>query len=289
MKMEVCVFPGSSIKEQQLVTVPCGKCAACLSRRKRDWMFRLFQEYHDHSTAAFVTLTYRDADVPYVVDKYGCCIRTLRKNDLQLFMKRLRKRLGKGIRFFAVGEYGSKTSRPHYHLLLFGYPPKCNIGDVLLKSWTHGHIKVGSVTGASINYCTKYCLIGGIDDKFFAFLDSYGAERPFMVCSNRPAIGSSYLQSQAVVDYFCNNRTLFYVKDGYKLPLPRYYREKIFSPFTLRALNRDLRDSAIRSANKRFDADAKKYGPHTACVLREQRKVDYVRRVTKKFKHNEVL
>lgn len=48
-------------------------------------------------------------DIPY-----------LRKQDLQLFLKRLRKYLPDyEIRYFACGEYGPDKFRPHYHLLLY--------------------------------------------------------------------------------------------------------------------------------------------------------------------------
>ena len=47
----------------------------------------------------------------------------LRKTDLQLFFKRLRKNLSKysdaKVRYFAMGEYGPVHFRPHYHFLLF--------------------------------------------------------------------------------------------------------------------------------------------------------------------------
>ena len=48
-------------------------------------------------------------------------MQTLRKRDYQLFMKRLRKAFPNDkIRFYAAGEYGPKTLRPHYHAILFG-------------------------------------------------------------------------------------------------------------------------------------------------------------------------
>lgn len=56
-------------------------------------------------------------DIPY-----------LRKRDLQLFFKRLRKNLSKfsdaKIRYFAMGEYGPVHFRPHYHFLLFFDAPE---------------------------------------------------------------------------------------------------------------------------------------------------------------------
>ena len=61
----------------------------------------------------FLTLTYNDDNLPSDVG--------LHKDDLQRFFKRLRKALDtKKIRYFACGEYGDTTSRPHYHAIVFG-------------------------------------------------------------------------------------------------------------------------------------------------------------------------
>lgn len=289
LKMKCKPYSFSVVTEERFVDVPCGKCAACLSKRRCDWMTRLFFEYHDHSRGAFVTLTYNDDNLPTVVDKEtGACVGTLVKRDLQLFMKRLRKRLGNGIRFFAVGEYGSTTFRPHYHMLLFGYPRNCDIGRIIGESWKMGFVSVGSVTGSSINYCTKYVLIGGIDEDFFGYLDRIGALRPFMQCSRRPFIGHSYINDDTK-RYHRENNTLMIVKEGVKVPMPRLFRGKIFNEFQSKSLNNDLRSYAIRKSHEQFDKDCKKYGEHHACVLREQRKCDFARRVRNKFKNNEKL
>lgn len=70
-----------------------------------------------HRETSFLTLTYD----PMFLPTGG----TLVKSHVQLFMKRLRKHLQpKKIRFFAVGEYGDKGDRPHYHLIIFGWMPR---------------------------------------------------------------------------------------------------------------------------------------------------------------------
>src|SRR5699024_7911545 len=50
-------------------------------------------------------------------------ILTLSPRDFTLFMKRLRyyyfEKYKKELRFFACGEYGSSTFRPHYHAIVF--------------------------------------------------------------------------------------------------------------------------------------------------------------------------
>lgn len=203
-------------------------------------------------------------------------------------MKRLRKRIGNGLRFFAVGEYGSTTCRPHYHLLLFGYPYKCNIGQIISDSWQKGFISVGNVCGASINYCTKYVLIGGVDPEFFQLLDDVGCQRPFMFCSRRPFIGYDYL-TEDMIEYHRSTGSLLLTRDGYKQSLPRIYRGKIFNPFTLRKLNEQMRQFAIAKSDGEWRKQCRKYGFSKAAILRDQRIEETIRRVNKRFKHNEVL
>lgn len=77
------------------------------------------------------------------------CQAVLYKPDLQLFMKRLRRSVDyhfkslsineKKLYYFAVGEYGPSSLRPHYHVLLW-----CNNAEVLhyvqqniFQSWTY--------------------------------------------------------------------------------------------------------------------------------------------------------
>ncbi len=74
-----------------------------------------------------MTLTYDDEHLPIndYVDSDGVIHGkpTLRKRDVQLFLKRLRKnyKYDNHIKYFCCGEYGGKTFRPHYHLIIFGF------------------------------------------------------------------------------------------------------------------------------------------------------------------------
>ncbi|ALS03440.1 VP4 [Gokushovirus WZ-2015a] len=108
------------------ITVPCGHCIGCRLEYSRQWANRCLLELDYHSSAYFVTLTYdnshvrrtlyADPDTGEAAEAY-----TLAKRDFQLFMKRLRKAFpDQKIRYFAAGEYGSETFRPHYHAILFG-------------------------------------------------------------------------------------------------------------------------------------------------------------------------
>lgn len=120
-------------------------------------------EAMQHEASSFVTLTYRDADLP---SDYS-----LQPGDLQGWLKRLRQRVaareGRQIRFFAVGEYGDRTLRPHYHAALFGYAGcqlssmtkgecTCRQCSVVRETWGRGHTMVGYLTVKSAQYITGY-------------------------------------------------------------------------------------------------------------------------------------
>lgn len=69
-------------------------------------------ESQSHDFSCFVTLTYDDEHMPYGGD--------LHYRHFQLFLKKLRKRLGRPVRYFMCGEYGDRLGRPHYHAILIG-------------------------------------------------------------------------------------------------------------------------------------------------------------------------
>lgn len=133
------------------VTVPCGKCPKCVARRVSAWSFRLMQEEKISESARFLTLTYATEHVP-ITDKGNL---TLRKADVQKFLKRLRKRQSgnnvSNIKYYAVGEYGGRTKRPHYHIIMFNAKL-----ELIQPSWDLGSIFYGDVTGASVGYTLKY-------------------------------------------------------------------------------------------------------------------------------------
>ena len=93
-----------------LETFPCGKCLPCRITRRQEWTARLLLEMKTSYAIWFITLTYQEPRLP----RLG----SLRKKELQGFLKRLRKNTGLKFRYFAAGEYG-KNGRAHYHLLVF--------------------------------------------------------------------------------------------------------------------------------------------------------------------------
>lgn len=156
--MAQCITPFYK-KEAPLLPLPCGKCPTCVARRVSGWSYRLVKEGELHSLSYFVTLTYSTSHVPITAKGYM----SLRKRDIQLFLKRLRKiKYNAGdkspTKYYCAGEYGTHGARPHYHIILFG----CQQQDII-TAWTDpetktpiGEIHFGKVEAASIGYSLKY-------------------------------------------------------------------------------------------------------------------------------------
>lgn len=198
---------------EQTTPVPCGKCAQCAKDKINSWYFRIQQEIRISSSVHFVTLTYDEEHVPTINGK-----KTLVKRDCQLFLKRLRK-VEEHVRYYLVGEYGSNTHRPHYHAIMF------NIKDVrnIQKEWGNGFTFSPPLDkkGAEIRYVLKYLnkeKKGKIKD----------VEPEFSLMSK--GIGKNYLTPQ-MIKYHLQSVEKSYVtgKSGEKLPMPKYYKEKIYT------------------------------------------------------------
>lgn len=161
------------IQGQPPIQVACGRCIGCRLERSRQWAVRCVHEASLYANNSFVTLTYGDSFLP----AFG----TLVPEDLQKFMKRLRKKFGAGIRFFACGEYGEDLGRPHYHICLFNhdfpdkvYWRKTDRGDHIYRStileelWPFGQSEFGAVSFESAAYVARYCVdkVNGEEAKF---------------------------------------------------------------------------------------------------------------------------
>lgn len=171
-------------------------------------MVRLTHESSFYEEVSFVTLTYDDTTVPSVlVDDVA--VLTLLPRDLTLFFKNLRHLVRpKKIKYYAVGEYGSLTQRPHYHLILFGCADKM----VIFKAWKKGFVKVKPFLPSAVKYVTKY--IHKSDQRLMP-----GQYPPFKRQST--ALGKRYALENA--DVF--RKRLHLRMSGFRYPLPRYYRK----------------------------------------------------------------
>lgn len=238
--MAECISPFTRklTKSGEHVTVPCGKCGNCKSTKVSAWSFRIMQESRACDSALFLTLTYDNEHIPLTKSNFL----TLRPEDLQLFIKRLRKyekirsdkeNRKKGIktpfrsriRYYAVGEYGGKTKRPHYHIILFNSSPMdCERGWTL-DGKRIGEIHVGRLSEASSRYTLKYVSKPGLvpvhknDDRVPEFS---------RMSRN---LGKNYVTEKIIkwhrADLF--ERVYLPLEDGKKAAMPRFYKQLIYT------------------------------------------------------------
>lgn len=187
-------------------------------------------EMESHNVSAFVTLTYNQANLP----EGG----TLEKEELQKFIKRVRKE--KALKYYACGEYGDRSKRPHYHLVMFGIGPKDRV--LLEEKWNKGFVQIGTVTYESAAYTAGYIMkkYNGAKAK-----EEYGERQiPFQVCSQ--GLGKDYLeahQDQILQDFKITIR-------GEPMALPRYYIKKLEGKIDQELLNNAMNALAKERSEK---------------------------------------
>jgi len=231
------------------VTVPCGQCVGCRLERSRQWAIRCAHEAQLHEKNCFITLTFNDANLPE--DK------SLDVRHFQLFMKRLRKRCGSGIRFYHCGEYGETYGRPHYHACLFNHDFQdkriwkvTNNGDKLYRSkileelWPYGYSSIGDVTFKSAAYVARYIMkkINGEEaEEHYRYIDPdtgeiFDRKPEYTTMSRRPGIGKGWLEKYQN-DVYPGD---YVVMNGKKMRPPKFYDDQyeIIQPDDMKEIKR---------------------------------------------------
>lgn len=207
------------------VAVPCGRCVGCRMERAKQWKIRLCheRELYDSDEVHFVTLTYSDGCMP---DSFGqpC----LCKDDVRKFINSLRHPsygVYRPLRYFACGEYGDGTKRPHYHMILF-----MKLDDLIPYSFGHYHSKTVSdawpyglhdvelVEPGNIAYVAGY-VEKKQDDPFW---NDYPV-KPFLMMSTKPAIGSVYV---AKLQGSADRKVYGNFGNSHSASIPRAYLKK---------------------------------------------------------------
>lgn len=262
--MAKCVSTWIKEINGQRLQLPCGKCFACRGKRASGWSFRLIKEAEVSTSALFITLTYEPEKTPITQNGF----KTLLKSDLQKFFKRLRKLNTEKLKYYAVGEYGGKTLRPHYHIILFN----ADI-ETIDKAWKLddkeiGYIHTGDVTKASVGYTLKYISkIGKIplferDDRL----------PEFSVMSK--GLGKNYLTKNMIKYHRTDllNKMFITIEDGKKIALPRYYKDKIYQPMEKQWIGLHLENKQrIEDSYKNLSTISKEWDKEIAIINHKQR------------------
>lgn len=230
------VFRRDKGLEDLPIEVACGQCIGCRIDRSKAWAIRCYHEASMYEDNCFVTLTYDDQHCP--ID-YSCDYRVF-----QLFMKRLRKKFGKGIRFFHCGEYGEINGRPHYHALLFNHDFQDKVvwkrnenGDNIYMSadltelWPFGLSTVQDCNYKTAAYCARYVMKkvnGSRSDEHYTWRDpvtgiTYKRKPEYCQMSLKPGIGDTWFKQYKSDVFPCD----FVIVEGKKLKVPRFYLDKL--------------------------------------------------------------
>lgn len=221
------------------------------------------KEAQEHENNIMITLTYNDENVPknHIIEpqtgEYKETL-TLDKRDVQLFMKRLRKKFGANIRYYCAGEYGSTkeyytwkgekkegTGRPHYHLILFNLKVEDMIPykisqcewskekNILYKSkdinklWNKGHADLNEVNYETCCYVARY-----VTKKYYGanskeHYEEQGKIPEFSLMSRKPGIAQTFYEKNK--EKFENQETFWQrTKKGIKaLPNIRYFDKQL--------------------------------------------------------------
>lgn len=218
----------------------CGKCEECKKKYAQDWATRIYNEKKYWKKGYFITLSYNNENLPKN--------RSLNLEDLQKFIKRLRKNIGgyeyvkdkngkktNPIRYFACGEYGPRTLRPHYHMCVFNLEindleeykknklnQKLYTSKKIEKIWGKGFVIIGEIEYESAGYVAQYCT-KKIKKEFNA---KHGRNQEFIVMSRNGGLGlTEWIKNKEEIKknkgFYC--MTL----KGVKLkPIPRFYKKK---------------------------------------------------------------
>lgn len=190
--------------------LPCGKCLECRLRKSQEWATRIMLEAKDYKHNYFLTLTYdnQHLTVEDIVNKETGEITTLpilKKKHLQKFLKDLRSYYDyhynlKDIRFFACGEYGGQTLRPHFHIILMN----CPIADlkvfqkgknplftsnIINSIWGNGGVMIAECNWQTAAYTARYVMKKNVKEHTDKYLN---LQQEFVVMSRKPGIGKKY-------------------------------------------------------------------------------------------------
>jgi hypothetical protein len=250
------IIPQITDERTRYVPVGCGKCMECKKQKKRQWQVRLQEEIRHDNRGQFVTLSFNDEELGKLEKDYDeqeiiTGIRktiTLKngkernyynkekiktknkltgyeldnavvKKAVRRFLERWRKVNKKSVKHWLVTELGQKkTERIHVHGILF----TDKTTEEIEKIWKYGNVWIGEYTNErTINYIVKY--VSKTDKQH----PNYNS---ITLCS--PGIGSNYIKRMdSNNNKYKGDRTneTYKTRQGIKLNLPIYYRNKIYT------------------------------------------------------------
>lgn len=214
------------------VSFGCGQCGPCRISKRRLWTARQTLEALTHEHNSFLTLTYNDDHLP--------AGGSLVPDHLRLWLYSLRQACRPHrFRYVAVGEYGDRSQRPHYHLSLFGLSRTsvCDakghtFEELVDKTWGKGFTYTREFNRFTARYVAGYVTKKWTNADHPAL---EGRHPEFARYSNRPGIGAMAASVMArklnstVSDWASGDVPRTVRMDGKEYPLGRYLLNRLRS------------------------------------------------------------
>lgn len=232
----MCTNPLHIIVNNEPVTVKCGRCFTCKREKAQDWAIKLINENQYHKKSCFITLTF-DNKILINGNKYGANCSFIyhienSKKYFTNFIKRLRKKFNnEKLTYFRVAEYGEKTKRPHYHVILWGEDFKNDRKEVELSKsghtmyesqilsnlWGCGRCVIEDINSNNIIYTAQYTL------KKFKNNETEKRYKSKIAFSNRSKLSVKWVRRNY------NNIIKGYLEDkeGKKYKVPESYKKNL--------------------------------------------------------------
>lgn len=216
------IVPLCTDKRVLYIPVECGECYECRKKKAREWRVRLSEELRNEF-GYFVTLTFSDDSFKELKKELGHEINDYENEigaiALRRFLERVRKETGKSLKHWVVSELGHEKDRYHLHAVMFGQ----NAAYLCKKHWKYGRVDIGTFCNEkTVNYIVKYML--KVDEKHRNFkgrvFTSAGIGAKYL---NRPDSKKNKYNTAGET-----NET-YRFRNGTKMALPKYYRNKIYS------------------------------------------------------------
>ena len=219
------VIPAVSDTRVLAIPVGCGNCMECRKQKARDWQVRMHEEIKHTKNGHMVTLTFNEKELIKLQNKKehkelkGYTLENATATmAVRRFLERWRAKNKKSVRHWLITELGHEgTERIHLHGIIFTDKP-----EEIEKRWKYGHVWIGQyVNEKTINYIIKY--VNKVDTDH----PNYKSK----ILSSK-GIGNQYTKSeQAKNNKYRKGKTIetYKTRQGLKLALPIYYRNKIYT------------------------------------------------------------
>lgn len=273
----------------KVMLIPCGQCIGCRIRQREDWTTRIELEARDYPKEEvwFITLTYDDDHVPGMIVKTGeimrkvqyawkpgekrpSSVQILLYEDIQKFLKRLRKAYRGKLRYFVAGEYGEQTARPHYHMILYGWRPtdlknlyKIHHNGYYTSKWLEdlwgmGQVQIAQAVPETYRYVAGYVTkkMYEIDGKKANEYYELGQTKPFACMSLKPGLGDNYYKEHKAEIW---RQGYIQCTNGKRAQIPRYYEKQMEAenPQKLWRIKQNRQKNAIEQ--KRLQLEGQDY------------------------------